>query len=327
MTISSLAKYIAGVKRMVVENVEIENPETNPAIIISVRPAKGDSCRCGICGKKCSGYDKGNGRRRWRAMDIGNGVKVYLESDSPRVWCKEHGAVVQMVPWARHGSKHTRSFEDTAVWMSLHLPRKAVSEYLRVSWDTVGPMVNRVEKENRSGEKQFDGLVRIGIDETSYKKGHKYITVVINHDTNTVVWAAKGFGKEVLESFFKKLTPAQRKSIQLVSGDGARWIKDTVAEYCPQATFCIDPFHVVSWCEEALDTVRKQQWNEARRKAAEENKGKGKRQKRPSKGRFHGENRRAEGSRDHEECQVPTADEPGSSERACSGQASGDSPI
>lgn len=284
MTISSLAKYIAGVKRMVVENVEIENPETNPAIIISVRPAKGDSCRCGICGKKCSGYDKGNGRRRWRAMDIGNSVKVYLESDSPRVWCKEHGAVVQMVPWARHGSKHTRSFEDTAVWMSLHLPRKAVSEYLRVSWDTVGPMVNRVEKENRSGEKQFDGLVRIGIDETSYKKGHKYITVVINHDTNTVVWAAKGFGKEVLESFFKKLTPAQRKSIQLVSGDGARWIKDTVAEYCPQATFCIDPFHVVSWCEEALDTVRKQQWNEARRKAAEENKGKGKRQKGRPKG-------------------------------------------
>ena len=284
MTISSLAKIIAGVKRMVVENVEIENPETNPAIIISVRPAKGDSCRCGICGKKCSGYDKGNGRRRWRAMDIGNSVKVYLESDSPRVWCKEHGAVVQMVPWARHGSKHTRAFEDTAGWMSLHLSKKAVSEYLRVSWDTVGPMVNRVEKETRSGEKRFDGLVRIGIDETSYKKGHKYITVVINHDTNTVVWAAKGFGKEVLESFFKKLTPAQRKSIQLVSGDGARWIKDTVAEYCPQATFCIDPFHVVSWCEEALDTVRKQQWNEARRKAAEENKGKGKRQKGRPKG-------------------------------------------
>ena len=277
MTITSLAKFIAGVKRMVVENVEIENPETNPTIIISVRPAKRDTCRCGICGKKCSRYDKGNGRRRWRAMDIGNSCKVYLESDSPRVWCREHGVTVQMVPWARHGSKHTRGFEDTAAWMSLHLSKKAVSEYLRISWDTVGPMVSRVEKETRPCDKRFDGLVKIGIDETSYKKGHKYITVVINHDTNAVVWAAKGFGKEVLESFFKELTPAQRKSIQLVSGDGARWIKDTVADYCPQATFCIDPFHVVSWCEEVLDTVRKQQWNEARKKAAEENKGKTKR--------------------------------------------------
>ena len=146
-------------------------------------------------------------------------------------------------------------------------------------------MVSRVEKETRSDDKRFDGLVKIGIDETSYKKGHKYITVVINHDTNAVVWAAKGFGKEVLESFFKELTPAQRKNIQLVSGDGARWIKDTVADYCPQATFCIDPFHVVSWCEEVLDTVRKQQWNEARKKAAEENKGKAKRGKgRPNGG-------------------------------------------
>jgi len=259
---------------MVVENVEIENPEINPALIIRVRPARRDSCRCGICGKKCSGYDRGNGRRRWRAPDIGNSTKVYLESDSPRVWCREHGAVVQMVPWARHGSKHTRSFEDTAVWMSLHLSRKTVSEYLRISWDTVGPMISRVEKETRSGENRFDSLVKIGIDETSYKKGHKYITVVINHETNSVIWAAKGFGREVLESFFEELTPAQRRSVQLVSGDGAGWIRDTAEHYCPQATFCIDPFHVVSWCEEVLDTVRKQQWNEARKKAAEESRGK-----------------------------------------------------
>ena len=112
MTISSLAKIIVGVNRMVVENVEIEYPEINPTLIISVRPTKKDSCRCGICGKKCSGYDKGNGKRRWRSLDIGNSYRVYLESDSPRVWCREHGAVVQMVPWARHGSKHTRNFED-----------------------------------------------------------------------------------------------------------------------------------------------------------------------------------------------------------------------
>ena len=107
VTISSLAKFIAGVNRMVVENVEIENPENNPTLIISVRPTKRNSCRCGICGKKSSRYDQGNGKRRWRSLDIGSSYKVYLESDSPRVWCREHGAVVQMVPWARHGAKHT----------------------------------------------------------------------------------------------------------------------------------------------------------------------------------------------------------------------------
>ena len=277
MTITSLSKIIAGVKQMIVENVEIESPEINPTLVISVRPFKKDSCRCGICGKKCNRYDQGNGRRRWRALDIGNSIKVYLESDSPRVRCEEHGVVVQMVPWARHVAKHTRNFEDTAAWMSLHLSRKAVAEYLRTSWDSVGPMISRVEKETRAGEKRFDSLVKIGIDETSYKKGHKYITVVINHETNNVIWAAKGYGKEVLEGFFKELTPVQRKSIQLVSGDGAKWIKDTVTKYCSDATFCVDPFHVVSWCEEVLDTVRKQEWNKAREKVSAEKKGQAKR--------------------------------------------------
>jgi len=84
---------------MVVENVEIENPEINPTIIISVRPTKRDSCRCGICGKKCSGYDRGNGKRRWRALDIGNSSKVYLESDSPRVWCKMSESALHISVW------------------------------------------------------------------------------------------------------------------------------------------------------------------------------------------------------------------------------------
>ena len=68
----------------------------------------------------------------------------------------------------------------------------------------------------------IDNFVNIGIDETSYKKGRKYITVIVNHDTNTVVWAAKVHGKSVLEPFFKQLDTEQRAKIHLVSRDGAR---------------------------------------------------------------------------------------------------------
>ena len=97
--------------------------------------------------------------------------------------------------------------------------------------------------------------VRIGIDETSYRKGHSYITTVVNHDTNTVIWADKGHGREVLEKFFQLLTPDQLASIEVVTGDGARWITDCVSEYCPKATRCLDPFHVVEWANDALDAV------------------------------------------------------------------------
>ena len=199
MTISSLAKMLVGVNNIVVENLDFSADDNE--IVISARPYKRDQCRCGICGRKVSGYDCGNGVRRWRAMDIGNSVKVYVESKAIRVNCPEHGVVVQQFPWARHKSRFTKNFEETAVWMSLHMSRKKVSEYLRVSWDTVGPIISRVEKELSKNTSPFDNLVNIGIDETSYKKGHKYITIVVNHDTNTVVWVHKGFGKEVLEKF------------------------------------------------------------------------------------------------------------------------------
>ena len=76
---------------------------------------------------------------------------------------------------------------------------------MRIDWETVGRCVHRtlnVIEPERS--KRLDNLVNIGIDETSYRKGQKYITVIVNHDTNTVVWAAQGHGKKVLEQFFSE---------------------------------------------------------------------------------------------------------------------------
>lgn len=59
------------------------------------------------------------------------------------------------------------------------------------------------------------------------------------------IWVGVGFGKTVLEGFFELLTNKQKANIKAVSGDGAGWIKDTVEANCPNAVFCIDPFHVV----------------------------------------------------------------------------------
>lgn len=109
--------------------------------------------------------------------------------------------------------------------------------------------------------------MNIGIDETSYRKGHKYITVVVNHDTNTVVWVADGHGKSVLEQFYKCLTDKQLASIKVVTGDGARWITDCVNEFTPECERCVDPFHVVEWAMDALDEVRRDRWRAAYEKA------------------------------------------------------------
>ena len=152
--------------------------------------------------------------------------------------------------------------EEQVAYLALRLNKKEISKLMRISWNTVGPVLSRTKNiYEPDSSVRLKNLTRIGIDETSYKKGHKYVTVVTDHDTNQVVWVGEGTGKVVLEKFFKLLTAEQRDRITLVSADGARWIKSCIDEYCPNAERCIDGFHVVSWAIDAMDTLRKEIWH------------------------------------------------------------------
>ena len=256
-----LWEKLLGVNGTVVENVVLD--EDAEVVVASVRARKGARGRCGICQRKCPGYDRGEGRRRWRALDLGT-VPTWLEADAPRVRCPEHGVVVASVPWARHGAGHTRGFDDMAAWLATHCAKSAVEELMRVAWRTVGSIVTRVAADARAATDPLDKLVRIGIDEISYKKGHKYLVVVVDHDTGKLVWAKPGRDKKTLGAFFDALGEERCRQIRLVSADGAGWIATVVADRCKNATRCMDPFHVVQWCTDALDEIRRDVWNAAR---------------------------------------------------------------
>ncbi len=117
---------------------------------------------------------------------------MWLEADAPGVNCRVHGPTVAAVPWARHGAGHTRDFDDTVAWLAVQCSKTAVTELLRVAWRTVGAIIIRVQADIEATVDRFDGLRRIGIDEISYKRGHRYLTVVVDHDTGRLVWAAVG---------------------------------------------------------------------------------------------------------------------------------------
>jgi transposase len=253
---------LLGVEQAVVERVCFDQDEQ--ALVVSVRPRKGVRRRCGRCGRRCPGFDQGEGRRRWRALDLGV-VRAYLEANAPRVCCPEHGVVVAAVPWARHGAGHTRAFDDTAAWLAVHTSKQAVGELLRVAWATVGRIVTRVVADAEASRDRLAGLRRIGIDEISYKKGHRYLTVVVDQDAGRLVWAAPGHDATTLGRFFDALGQARCQQLRLVSADAAPWIATVVAERCPQARLCLDPFHVVKWATDALDQVRREVWNAARK--------------------------------------------------------------
>ncbi len=250
---------VLGLVHTVIEGIAFD--ERTDALVVCVRPRKGARRRCGRCQQRAPWYDRGEGRRRWRGLDLAT-KKVFLEADMPRVNCRTHGPTVIAVPWARHDARHTRDFDETAAWLATRCSKSAVAELLRVAWRSIGSILSRVCAD--IDVDRLEGLRRIGIDEISYRRGMSYITVVVDHDSGRLVWAAVGRDDATLHRFFDDLSDERAGQITHVSADGADWIERVVKARCPNAVICADAFHVVRWATDALDEVRRAAWNTAR---------------------------------------------------------------
>jgi len=191
---------------------------------------------------------------------------TFLEADAPRVRCPEHGVVVAHVPWAAHDAGHTHTFDQQVAWLAVRTSKTAATELMRIAWRTVGAIIARVwlAAEAAVEGDGLDGLRRIGIDEISYRRNYKYLTVVVDHDTANLVWAGAGRDRAGLAGFFDQLGSERCAQITHVSADGAGYIDEEVAQRCPGAVRCVDPFHVVKWANDALSRVRIDAWNDAR---------------------------------------------------------------
>lgn len=113
--------------------------------------------------------------------------------------------MVTAVPWARHDSSSTREFEDTVAWLAVHTNKTPVAELMRIAWRTVGWICERVMAEQTATRDLFAGLERIGVNEISIGKGHRYLTVVVDHDTGRLVWIGSGRDRKTVEKFLDLL--------------------------------------------------------------------------------------------------------------------------
>lgn len=223
------------------------------SLVVAVAP-RWRRPRCSGCQRPASVYDRSRGRR-WRHLDVA-GMKLHLQYDSRRVHCRRCGVRVELVPWAEHGSWFTRSFEDQVGYLAQHADQSTVQRLMRIAWSTVGDIVRRVV-ERHGDPALLDGLTHIGVDELSYRKHHKYVTVVVDHLRGRVVWAAEGKNAETLKRFFSELGAERTKRLEAVTIDmSAAYIK-AVTEASPQAQIIFDRFHVQRLAHEALDKVRR----------------------------------------------------------------------
>lgn len=251
MHVSSCEKETVAVNR----NKEIFEQQR---IIVHARPHKSKQGICPECGRRCSGYDTKYPEKEttWRAPNL-NGVPVLIRYTPNRIECPEHGVLTENIPWADGDSHYTEAFNNEVAWLAMHMSKTAVTDFVGINWRTVGNCIkaawDRIEPDVSL---RMRDLRRICVDETGSRKGYEYITVVYDMDRNRVVWVSEGVGRGVFEQFCRLLPREERAKIEVVAGDGAKWIDSCVRDFFPNATRCIDFFHVVEWANEALDKVR-----------------------------------------------------------------------
>ncbi|MGI8558875.1 MAG: helix-turn-helix domain-containing protein [Solirubrobacteraceae bacterium] len=135
---------------------------------------------CSRCGQ-LGGHIQGRRVKRWRHLDLGAN-RCVVECELRRLWCRDCGAQFEAVPWARAGSRYTRDFEDVVAWLAQQMAKTPIAGLLRIAWDTVGRIVERVVADHLD-QTRLEGLVAIGVDEISYRRGQRYLTSAVKLPT------------------------------------------------------------------------------------------------------------------------------------------------
>ena len=255
MRFTSVLKKLVGVTQLHVRGL-VMNRDDELSVEVTPRWRKP---RCAGCGQRAPQYDHPPSLGRWQDLNWGP-VRIYLVYRCRRVRCARcgGGSRNELVPWAAAGTQFTHRMEELTAFLARQTDITSVTRLLGIAWRTVGRIVRRV------GEARLDpdrdrGLTRIGVDEFSYRKRHHYLTVVLNHDTGKVVWAAQGKNSEALCAFFDLIGPEQCAGIETVTIDMSAAYEKAITERLPNATIIYDRFHVQQLSTNAVDEVRRDQ--------------------------------------------------------------------
>ena len=191
----------------------------------------------------------------WRHLDLGV-WRLEIRCTLRRLSCPTHGVRTEGVPFARAGSGFTIDFERLIAYLASRTDKSTIARLLRINWRTVGRIIERVcASELDPG--RLDELFDIGIDEVSWRKQHRYLTLVCDHQRRRVVWGTEGAGEKAGDEFFAELGPERTGQLRAISMDMGPGYAKSAREHAPQAIIAIDPYHVVALGNRALDEVRR----------------------------------------------------------------------
>jgi transposase len=229
----------------------------DPAVLtLNIEIPLGTKLACPECDKDgCGVHDRVE--KSWRHLNFWQ-YETYIHARVPRVNCPDCGVHQSAVPWAREGSGFTLLFEAVILALCSEMPVTAcariVGEHDTRLWRVIKHYVNKAHK-----NKDWSKVTKIGVDETSRKKGHNYVTNFVDTATGDLLFMTPGKGADTFELFVGELGKHKGEvaNIEEVAMDMSPAFRGGAAEHLPEAAVVYDRFHVMQMVGDAVETVRK----------------------------------------------------------------------
>ncbi len=238
-----------------IDNVDLKTEEHE--VKINILWAKGEKVKCPECGELC-GINDHRKERTWRHLDTMQ-FATYITCKVPRADCKKHGVKTIKTPWSEPEKRFTLLFEKFAIDVLLASKSKtAAMKLLNVSWDELH-LIQKSAVKRGLKKRKLEEINYIGIDEKSFRKGHKYASILTDIDNSRVLDITEGRTKESTEELLEKIPEKQRKDIKAISMDMWEAYRLSAKKLLPNSDIVHDKFHIVGYITKAVDTVRKQE--------------------------------------------------------------------
>jgi transposase len=233
-------------------NVEINFVEQKVEVFIANKAQT--KYRCPECQELCSVYDHRE-HRYWRHLDTMQ-FKTYIHASLPRVNCKKHGKLTIDVSWGDKYARFTKLFETLAIDLLLASKNKtAIADILGLSWDEIDHIMQKAVERGLARREEFSSEL-VGVDEKSFKKGHKYVTLLYDLDECCVIDVAEDRTEQSLTNILSQLNENEKKSIKAVSADMWEPFTKAINQVLHDAKIVYDKYHIISHINKAINKVR-----------------------------------------------------------------------
>lgn len=241
-----------------IKRVEFNEGENELKIFIDF--PRGSVFNCPQCGKERKAYD--TTEKRWRHLNFFQ-YKCYLIARVPRVNCEIDGVLQVELPWSRNGADFTLLFESLAMTLCREMPVNKVSQIIGVDDNKLWRMVHYYIEEARKLE-DYSDVKSIGIDETSKKRRHDYVTIVVDLDKKKTIFVAEGKGAVTVKKFKRDLEEHNGNSDNITNAsiDMSPAFISGIENNFSNAEITFDKFHIMKILNGAVDKVRREEVKE-----------------------------------------------------------------